>query len=94
MGWRRSDEQGPEPTVLSSAARHGPIRPRDAVAVISEAERSFKSCSARHEYCKAKGVDYERSLVYIPIIESLERSMEADDVLRRPPLWPPLPNIK
>ena len=94
IGWKRSDgSEDPEPAVLSSAVHHGPTQPREAVRVIAEAEGAFEGHGARVEYCRAKGVDYERSLRYIPVLQSLENAFESDGesaTLRNPPLWPPL----
>ena len=76
IGWNRSED--PEPSVLSSSIRHGPQRPQDAIRVIEEAEAAFEQHGSRAVYCESKGIHYDRSVKYLPIIEHLESSLGTD----------------
>jgi hypothetical protein len=77
IGWKRSDD--PEPSVLSSSIRHDPPRPKYALKVIRDAQDAFVAPGARAEYCRTKGIDYERSVKYLPIIEHLERAYSTNE---------------
>lgn len=42
---------------------------------VREADRQYSNTSARIEYCRAKGVDYERTVRYMSVVEALEQAM-------------------
>ena len=62
-------------TVLSSDVRLGPVLPGDAAVTIEEARVAYVAQSARIEFCKSRGVDYERAVRYLPLLEELERAL-------------------
>lgn len=48
----------------------------EAQRIIEDAEQKWQSTGARAEYCRSKGVDYERALCYLPIVSSLKASLD------------------
>ena len=72
------------------ASSEAPVHPRVAEAAIKQARAHSGVVNDRIEFCRAFGVHYWRALVYVPIVDALERSLTTtpvtipDNLLRRP----------
>jgi hypothetical protein len=49
----------------------------EAVKHAKEAERLYEGTSARIEYCKSKGVDYENVIAYADVLEKLASAVDS-----------------
>jgi len=45
-------------------------------ATVKAAEYDFENQSARIERCKVLGIDYERAVTYLPVVQQLNRAMD------------------
>ena len=63
--------------IFSTSKQDPAMRIEHARQIINDAETSFSNTSARIEYCRSKGVDYERTLEYMQVVEGLEGLTES-----------------
>ena len=51
----------------------------EAMRIVEDADQKWQSRGARAEYSRSKGVDYERTMRYIPVVSSLKASLDEAD---------------
>lgn len=83
IGYRRREVGEPEGVTVFSSWRgkgkeEGVVRLDEAASVVREAERTYSGHGARVEFCVSRGVDYDRSVTYLPVLEGLERAHQVD----------------
>ena len=79
IGYRRKEAVEPAGVpVLSSWRKRAdsPVTPREAANAVNDAKNAYVGHGARIEYCISRGVDYDRSVRYLPVLERLERALE------------------
>ena len=81
LSMRDDDDMSP---IFSSGPKYGrrfqweyPTA-NEASEIIVEAEALYESTGARSEFCKSKGISYERVLMYATHVRMLERILQDD----------------
>ena len=62
---------------MKVATKNKKLMLSEAVKHAKDAERLYEGTSARIEYCKSKGVDYENVIAYADVIEKLASAVDS-----------------
>ncbi len=82
------DEEVSRTPVLSAPGRVAVATPSEALSTVAQAISHYGSEGARVEYCRWHGVDYERTLTYVAIVQALDCALKALDDVRPPNVVP------